>query len=233
MNRNTPKSDSAGNQDAESLLASLASYLGHDFRTPIAHMQGLIQLAASDPAHVHEYLARIQTACLQLDRVTSMMRQYLKTIYGKQTGMPTEEHLHPVHDLLLDAINRQRTSSENKGLIWHIHGSTNQWQLPNVSAMLLLDTLITNATIHGQLQTEIDVTLTAESLYIRNSCLPCSTCPESLPFTPLQRYHTAGTAGELGAGLGLALAAHLASHLKLTLHAGFLSPVVFEASLKA
>jgi signal transduction histidine kinase len=219
--------------DALTLLKALASFLGHDYRTPIAQMQGLLHLAVSDTEHREDYLPRIQFAADQVDSMAAMIRLYIRTVYTNVEFQAEEAQPANVEVLCKIAVGKYTNRTKAKNVQWDVRCQADQWELPAAKGALLVDLLVLNAVTYAKKDSTILLTCKDCTLKIGNACFAGSSSVASLPFTPFHRYHSTGTGGELGTGLGLSLAGFLAAQMGVDLVAGFESPEYFTVSLKA
>ena len=188
----------------------------HELRTPLTVLLGQIDVALRRSRSPEEYGATLHLLRNQTAELQRIVESLLFLARAEEDAVPPDSETFSIGEWLPDYLNRWKEHPRQAD----IRLQTDQVGVCRITASTalltrLLDNLIENALKYSTPGSRVDVTMTNDvagmivAVEDQGRGIPAE--DQSAIFLPLFRSRTARTAGIAGAGLGLAIAARIAT----------------------
>ncbi|KTF13766.1 sensor histidine kinase [Pseudoalteromonas sp. H105] len=201
-------------QQSDLRRRELLTHLSHDLRTPLASLQGFLEVLTSPARHLsnqeqQHYLAVSNNNCHQLKRLIEQIFE-LANLENGQITIKTETF--NLGELIYDCIAKFSLAAQNKGINLGVEPAICDFTVVADIAKLerVLSNLIDNAIRHTNHGDSINIRVTkthTEQLYVDVSDTGIGINKEELTaiFEPHYQASNANKAGRQQGGLGLAI----------------------------
>lgn len=198
-------------QRAESLRRELLANVSHDLRTPLASMQGYLELLLLKHGTMpqEEERSYLEVATRHCERLGKLIRDLFQLAKLEAHEAKPQCELFSAAELVQDVLQKQQLAAEKLGLKLDSRFSGQQLEVHADIAMIetVLENLIANALRHtppgGQVR--VDVQPQAGRMAVRVADTGCGIAEEDVAKLFDRYYHVDRSGATDGTGLGLAI----------------------------